>query len=74
MQSPRDPSIQVRIPALGHKVSKYDLHWAIWIPREVQVPAVTGAVERSALDQSLQRENLPEGLGGPHTWASYIRV
>ena len=67
MQSPRDPSI----PTLGPKVSKYDLHWTIWIPREVQVPAVTGAVERSALDQSLQRENLPEGLDGPHTWASY---
>ena len=28
--SPRDPSIQI-VPTLGPKVSKYYLHWAIWI-------------------------------------------
>ena len=30
----RDRSIQI-IPTLGPKVCKYDLHWAIWIPREM---------------------------------------
>ena len=29
---PRDPCTQI-LPALGPKVCKYYLHWAIWIPR-----------------------------------------
>ena len=35
--SPGDPSLQI-IATLGPKVSKYYLHWAIWIPRETEAP------------------------------------
>ena len=30
---PRAPCLQI-IPTLGPKVYKYDLHWAIWSPRD----------------------------------------
>ena len=38
-RNPRDPCTQI-LPALGPKVCKYYLHWAIWIPRGILVPLV----------------------------------
>ena len=38
IRNPRDPSIQI-IPTLGPKVCKYYLHWAVWIPRGIELDA-----------------------------------
>ena len=35
----RDPSIHI-MPALGPKVWKYYLHWAIWIPRVLEMAVI----------------------------------
>ena len=45
-RNPGDPSIQIT-PTLGHKACKYDLHWAIWIPRRIRsTENVNTVVER----------------------------
>ena len=55
-----DPSIQIT-PTLGPKVRKYDLHWAIWIPRESsKLPAGKKIVPVKQLsrDRRLDRSSL----------------
>ena len=55
---PRDPSKHI-IPAVGSKVCKYCLHWAIWIPRDLLKS------KASADGHEAAGTGLPRVHGGP---------